>query len=183
MKTRIIFFLLSLGISLGVKCQLIVESSRLDPYKKDIDTLYVRGKTVQFDFDTLYFVNRLLIQDYFSLIDRYNALRLKSIDLVDTFSLFNRSIQNDILRLNSNMDAGFQLVRDSLSVNNVRLDKWKEENAMLMTMNRQMSVDLKLAKNEIRGAKWNSLWQKLLFGSGGLVIGAGIGAIVVAAAN
>ena len=79
MKTILIFVIILFGVSLKLKCQaetgvslelkfkpdtIVVGKNWYQPNEIKIDTLYVKGKLVQFEFDTLFFVNQILLNDY-----------------------------------------------------------------------------------------------------------------------
>lgn len=185
MKTHIAIILILFGVSFEIKCQpeIVVNKLMLSQTNQDIDTLYVKGKTVRFEFDTLFFVNRQLIHDYLRTIDKYFELKNTTTGLIDNMQKSNKELEEDFDNLNDNMVKSFQFVRDSLTINNLRLDKWKEENTKLITLNNQIKIELAKANEQIKSEKWNSIGKKMLFGTGGVVVGVGLSALIAIVAK
>lgn len=63
------------------------------------------------------------------------------------------------------------------------MDKWKDENAKLIKLNKYLSVQLKEAEISIKKEKLNATLKKMIFGTGGIAVGIGIGALLVSLAN
>jgi hypothetical protein len=182
MKTLYVLTIALFGLCQVNKSQILIKNT-FSPTKVDFKTLYVKGNTFKFDFDTLYYVNRLFIEDYHNTIDTVNFLRDLALECFNKRREFNMDTKDAITDLTSNMSTGFQLVRDSLALNNLRLDKWKAENAKLISINSQITSDLNEAKDQIRKEKWNSTGNKMLFGVGGVIIGAGLSTLIIIAAK
>jgi hypothetical protein len=181
MKTFIVLAVAFFGLTLEVRCQpdIVVKKETLSLTAPDIDTLTsLTGKRVRFEFDTLYFVNPVLINDYLDIIRKYNELYSTAGDLIDYMENFNRSMESDFKSLTNNIDRSYQMIRDSLNVNNVRLDKWKSENSRLISINNQLNIDLTQVREQLKSEKWSSFGKKMLYGGGGIVVGVGLSAII-----
>ena len=182
MKTFLVIAVVLFGMTLEVRCQpdIVVKKESLNLASPDVDTLLnIAGKRVRFEFDTLYFVNSILINDYLDIIRKYNELYSMSGDMIDYMENFNRSMKTDFKLLTDNIDRSYHMIRDSLNVNNVRLDKWKSENSKLISLNNQLNIDLTQVREQMKSERWNSFGKKMLYGGGGLVAGIGISALVV----
>jgi len=182
MKTFLVIAVVLFGMTPEVRCQpdIVVKKESLSLTAPDIDTLInLTGKRVRFEFDTLYFVNSILINDYLEIIQKYNELYSTAGDLIDYMENFNRSMETDFKLLTNNIDRSYQMIRDSLNVNNVRLDKWKSENSRLISLNNQLNIDLTQVREQMKSEQWNSFGKKMLYGGGGIVAGIGISALFV----
>lgn len=182
MKALLIFTVILFGLTFKLKCQteVVVRRDCLSLVAPDIDTLTnLNGKVFRFEFDTLYFINRILIRDYLDIIEKYNELYVTTGDLIDYMENFNKNLRVEFNSLTDNIDKSNQIIRDSLNVNNLRLDKWKDENSRLISINNQLSIDLTKVKEQVRSEKWNSFGKKMLYGGGGMVVGVGLSALIV----
>jgi hypothetical protein len=103
--------------------------------------------------------------------------------MIDREKERNILIDTDFKNLNGHIDNIFQMVRDSLALNNQRLDEWKVENSKLISINNQITVELFEAKEQIRKEKWNSTGNKMLYGVGGVIVGIGLGSLIIMAAK
>jgi len=181
MKIFLLITAILFGMAIELRCQpeIIVKKEILNPVAPDIDTIVnISGKRVRFDFDTLYFVNHILIADYYKLIEDYNELFAINGDMVAYMEKFNNSMKVDFESLTNNIDKTYQVIRDSLNVNNVRLDKWKNENSRLISINNQLNIDLTQVREQLKSEKWSSFGKKMLYGGGGIVVGVGLSAII-----
>lgn len=182
MKTFLVIVLVLFGLTPEVICQpeIIIKKESLNLASPDADTLLnPEGKRVRFEFDTLFYVNSILINDYLDIIRKYNELYSMSGDMIDYMENFNKSMKTDFKLLTDNIDRSYQMIRDSLNVNNLRLDKWKSENSKLITLNNQLNVDLTQVREQMKSERWNSFGKKILYGGGGMVAGIGISALFV----
>jgi len=194
MKTILIFVIILFGVSLKLKCQaetgvslelkfkpdtIVVGKNWYQPNEIKIDTLYVKGKLVQFEFDTLFFVNQILLNDYSNTINNYNELLKLCNGTIDYMAIIHKQMVTDLSSFFNDTNKSLKYALDSLALNNKRLDKWKAENSNLISINNKLSIDLNLAKEQIKSEKWNSLGKKMLFGGGGVIVGTGLSALII----
>lgn len=187
MKTVLAAILISFGVSFELKCQttdtIVVGKNWFPPNVEKVDTLYVKGKLVKFEFDTLFFVNQPLIRGYFSTLRDYNELLILCKGTIDNIQVIHNQMKTILSDYFSETNKSLKSALDSLAFNNLRLDKWKAENSSLVSINNQLQIDLTKAQENIKSERWKSLGKKMLFGVGGIVLGVGISAIIYSVAK
>jgi hypothetical protein len=183
MKKLYVIIIILFGLIPEIKSQIITVRDNLHPTEPDFRKISVTGKTFRFEFDTLFYVNKLLLKKYNNLFDTANYYKELATTCFTERLKFNLDTKNEIQNLSDNVDKAFKMVRDSLARNNQRLDNWKAENSKLLSINNQISIELNDAKDQIRKEKWNSTGNKMLFGVGGVIVGIGLGSLIILAAK
>jgi hypothetical protein len=180
MKTALTILIL-IGLSTFLNGQeIIVEKESLSKVNADIDTLTgIKNKLIMFRFDTLYYANQIAVSDYLDI--RISNAELERIfnNLVLNMNSQLKGIQNNFGILSQNIDLNNQIVRNAIEDNNVMVNKLSNKNTQLAETNLQLSKDLQIAANAIKVDKRKRFLSHALFGTGGIVIGMGIGAYIV----
>jgi hypothetical protein len=164
----------------GQNADLTIGKDRLSSIRPDIDTLTgITDKLIRFRFDTLFFLNRIGVNDYVNTKKKNKVLIDLTKSLIDTMTNSLRGFQGDFNNLNQSIALNNSIIKKSLEDNNLRISEVDKRNTDLSKNNIQIQLDLKDAKNQIAAAKWKSLGTKMIFGTVGIGLGIGIGALLV----
>lgn len=137
----------------------------------DIDTLTgIKNKKVVFKYDTVFLINETGVSELLRCAD--DLIRIKSLnsnlsDLSGT--IYN--IENDVKLVYSNTDYIVDFINLYKNDTEIKLDSITADNYRLKNNMDLISKELDEACDKIRAERWNSYGTKVLYGTGGFILG------------
>ena len=183
MKTKLLivvflFNIVGLFAQKNSDTEIRIKSNILDKENADIDTLFdIKGKKIIFDFDTLFIINQIAINEYIYCIGKLQEYK----SLTGPLDNLTKNING----IHLNVDSVYKNLKtlnvfiDDFKINNEKkLDLLSSENKKLSDLNLDMTKQLDEAKNKIKNEQWNNLGRKLVWGLGGFAAGVILVAII-----
>ncbi|PLX15134.1 MAG: hypothetical protein C0599_17325 [Salinivirgaceae bacterium] len=181
MKT--IYFITLLLLTQLAFAQDIIEIPKQSKDTVDIDTIIHQDNyLLKVELDTLFIINTRGVKQYQNVLQEYHKLRNKYNDVDSVMNILG-DVGSEFETLNQNIQALENKYEQSLLKN-------IENNKMLIEENTRISKDLESAienlteaKTKIKNERWNSMGKKLLWGTGGIIVGTLVGGTLIALSN
>jgi hypothetical protein len=180
---KAIAILIFIAISQFTFAQDIIDLPKQSRDTVDIDTIiHQKNYLLKVELDTLFIINRRGISQYHSVLNEYKKLRSKYEDVENVIQILG-DVDTEFESLNKNIRTLENKYAQSLQKN-------IENNTKLIGENMRISKDLEAAiqnlteaKTKIKNERWNSMGKKLLWGTGGVIIGTLLGGTLIAISN
>lgn len=170
MKTIIIIAALLL-MSFTLFAQQQIEMPVLDENYEDIDTIiHYEDYLLKVNIDTLFIINKAGVEEFERCWEGYKVLKENCIDLshidkiLDEMHTEFNELDNEFIELESKFRKS---LKENISNNTILI----EENITIKLNLESAMEDLIIAKQKIKSERWKSMGSKLLWGSGGILVG------------
>ncbi|MEI6062354.1 MAG: hypothetical protein WCR72_16750 [Bacteroidota bacterium] len=173
MKTALLVFVCSMNLCLlkGQNSQPIMVTKVPCDTLVDIDTLVgIKNKNIIFAYDTLYIINRFGVTEFVRCVNDLKKLKDLSVPL-NSLSGDLSAIQNNVDSLYMNMRLLTAFIKKYEEETKLRLEALSNGNTRLTENLETITKQLEEAQRAIKAEKWKSLGVKILWGSGGIVVG------------
>lgn len=169
----ILTVLFSSGIVLSQKSATIkFPADRLSAVNPDIDTLSgIKNKPVLFESDTVFIINRKGISQYLYSVNQLKKLRNLVIPVSGIEGNLS-GIRSGLNRLDSVQTDFSSFLEDYQEKNRINLLQLSRENSQLNKQLNEIDQNLKKTETLIENAKNEQIRSNLLWGGGGLLVGA-----------
>jgi hypothetical protein len=155
-----------------------ISESMFDSAHTDIDTLVnLRGKLIQSECDTLFLINRKGVDYLFYCNTILGDVKLLSIPLISIRDSI-RGVRENIDSVKSNVTCLTQFIDTYEKDLRMTITQLENNNHALDTLNAALQNDLQAARIQLAQQKWRTMLRMVLWGCGGVVVGAAAVAVI-----